>query len=227
MKPAAPTLLLLALALPATAPGQAPPKPDPAAARVVRVVDGDTIVVLLDGKQTTVRLLGVDTPETVAPGRPVEGFGKQATAFLRSQVEGRSVHLRYEPAARRLDRYGRTLAYVYTIPEGKLVNLAIVAGGYGHAYTAQPYSRIEEFRKAEREAREAGRGLWAATGSPPAEKPAAPKAEAGPATVYVTDTGNKYHREGCAYLAKSSHPRALAELPARYTACSKCEPPGR
>jgi endonuclease YncB( thermonuclease family) len=138
--PLAPWLLPLALAvaLARAAAGQGTPEPvlEPGpTCRVVRVVDGDTVVVQLDGRPTTIRLIGVDTPETVHPSKPVERYGKEASAFLRELVGGQSVRLEYEPAMKRLDRYGRTLAYLRTVPGDKLVDLAIVEGGYGHAVT--------------------------------------------------------------------------------------------
>jgi len=118
------------------------------------------VVVQLDGRPTTIRLIGVDTPETVHPSKPVERHGKEASAFLRELVGGQSVRLEYEPAMKRLDLYGRTLAYLRTVPGDKLVNLAIVEGGYGHAYTTYPFTLMERFRRAERDARQAKRGLW-------------------------------------------------------------------
>ena len=124
---------------------------------VARVIDGDTLV--LDGGER-VRLIGVDTPETVHPNKPVERFGKEASAFTRRQADGKKVRLEYDPGTGRKDRYGRTLAYIY-MPDGTLLNLEIIRRGYGHAYTRFPFSRMDEFRAAEREAREAGRGLWA------------------------------------------------------------------
>jgi micrococcal nuclease len=244
--------LALTVALGRVAAGQGTPgtvlKPGPTC-RVVRVVDGDTVVVQLDGRQTTIRLIGLDTPETVAPGRPVEGYGKEASAYPREMVGGKSVRLEYEPAMRRVDKFGRTLAYLWTVPDGKLVNLAIVEGGYGHAYTAFPFSMIERFRQAEREAREEERGLWgdglvkpddkSAMATPKVGAKVGPKAEAKPGakvddqtgpgttTVYVTTSGSKYHRADCRYLSKSSIPRTLADLPAKYAACSVCEPSSR
>lgn len=119
-----------------------------------RVVDGDTIV--LDGKEK-VRLIGVDTPETVHPSKPVEYFGKEASAFTKRVVEGKRVRLEYD--WERIDKYGRTLAYVY-LEDGTFVNLEIVRQGYGHAYTKYPFKYMEEFRQAERQARENNRGLW-------------------------------------------------------------------
>ncbi len=124
---------------------------------VVRVIDGDTLV--LDGGER-VRLIGVDTPETVHPNKPVERFGREASAFTKRQAEGKKVHLEYDSGTGRKDRYGRTLAYIY-LPGNTLLNLEIIRQGYGHAYTRFPFSKMEEFRAAEREAREEGRGLWA------------------------------------------------------------------
>ena len=128
-----------------------------AAQRVERVVDGDTIIV---GGVGRVRLIGVDTPESVDPRRPVEFFGKEAGAFTRRLVDGQRVRLEYD--WERTDRYGRTLAYVY-LPDGTFVNAEIIRRGYGHAYTRFPFKYVERFRQFEREARQAGRGLWGAT----------------------------------------------------------------
>ena len=124
---------------------------------VTRVIDGDTIVVEGVG---TVRLIGVDTPETVDPRRPVEYFGKEASDFTKQLATGKQVRLEFDRD--RADRYGRTLAYVYLQPEHFLLNAEIIRQGYGHAYTQFPVRMVEEFRALEREAREAGRGLWAA-----------------------------------------------------------------
>lgn len=121
---------------------------------VIRVVDGDTIV--LDGNEK-VRLIGVDTTESVHPSKPVEYFSKEASEFTRSMVEGKRVRLEYD--WQRTDKYGRTLAYIY-LEGGTFVNLEIVRQGYGHAYTKYPFKHMEEFRQAERQARENNRGLW-------------------------------------------------------------------
>jgi micrococcal nuclease len=128
----------------------------------VRVVDGDTL--LLDGGER-VRLIGVDTPETVRPDWPQERFGNEASAFTRRMAERKRVWLEYDPQVGRKDRYERTLAYVY-LPDGTLLNREIIRRGYGHVYTRFPFSRIREFKAAEREAREKGLGLWAGAPSP-------------------------------------------------------------
>ena len=136
-----------------------PPEPSPQLHSpqrfCVRVIDGDTIE--LDGGER-VRLLGVDTPETVDPRRPVQYFGKEASAFTRRMVEGKNVRLEEDQDTR--DRYGRTLAYVY-LQDGTFLNAEIVRQGYGHAYTRFPFRYEQRFVQLERESRENSRGLWA------------------------------------------------------------------
>jgi micrococcal nuclease len=122
---------------------------------VQRVIDGDTLQ--LD-TGTKVRLIGVDTPETKDPRKPIQHFGKEATAFTQRLVEGQRVRLAYDQ--QRQDKYGRTLAYVY-LEDGTFVNAEIIEQGYGFAYTRFPFKYLEEFRRLEREAREGKRGLWA------------------------------------------------------------------
>ncbi len=131
-------------------------------AAVIRIVDGDTIVVSLGpvagiGSTEKVRLIGVDTPEVVDPRRPVERFGAEASHYAREQLLGRPVWLAFEPRLR--DVYGRLLAYVF-LADGSCFNLQIVANGFGFAYTTYPFMFMADFREAERSARTRGRGLW-------------------------------------------------------------------
>jgi micrococcal nuclease len=123
---------------------------------VTRVVDGDTVIVSGYG---SVRLIGVDTPETVDPDEPVGCFGPEASAFTRQLLTARMVRLEFD--VDRTDRYGRTLAYLY-MEDGTLVNAQLILQGYGYAYTVFPFRYLDQFRTYEREAREAGRGLWSA-----------------------------------------------------------------
>ena len=128
-------------------------------ARVTRVVDGDTVEVLLDGRSEDVRYIGVDTPESVAPGQPVECFGKEASALNRRLVEGESV--RVVPGVERRDVYGRLLAYVYL--EGTFVNAELVRRGYARTLEIAPNTDFaERLRRLEQRAGNAGRGLWGA-----------------------------------------------------------------
>ena len=133
---------------------------------VVRVVDGDTIIVDIGGKNTTIRLIGLDTPETVDPRKPVQCFGREASAKAKQILSGSSVRLETDSSQDTYDKYGRTLAYVYfganSKPEGILVNEYMIVEGYGHEYTYHlPYKYQSEFKAAEKGAREAKRGLWA------------------------------------------------------------------
>jgi micrococcal nuclease len=131
---------------------------------VVRVVDGDTIRVRLGGTEERVRYIGVDTPETVKPGTPVQCFGKAASAFNARLVRTRTVRLVFD--AERRDRYGRLLAYVYREPDGLFVNAELVRRGYAQPLTIPPnVAHASEFRRLARSARRGGRGLWAACGA--------------------------------------------------------------
>jgi micrococcal nuclease len=134
--------------------GQRSPSSPAARSVVARVVDGDTIV-LRGGER--VRLIGVDTPEMNDPRPDVRALAVAAAAFVRATAERKAVRLEYDWERR--DRYGRTLAYVY-LEDGTFLNAEIIRQGYGFAYTRFPFRHLEEFRKLEREAREAGRGLW-------------------------------------------------------------------
>jgi micrococcal nuclease len=145
---------------------------------VVRVVDGDTLDTIINGRLERVRLIGIDTPETVHPSRPVECFGPQASTKVRKVLEGRRVWFERDRSQGDRDRYGRLLRYVHSPINGKNFNHALVAQGYAHEYTyATAYKYQASFRAAERHARAAGRGLWGAcstTSSKPTTKPRPP-----------------------------------------------------
>lgn len=126
-------------------------------ALVARVVDGDTVEARFGGEVVDVRLIGVDTPESVAPGQPVECYGLAASRFTTRELEGRRVRLELD--VERLDRFGRTLAYVWLGPE--LFNETLVRQGYAVVTTYPPNVRyVDRFLDAQREARSQGRGLW-------------------------------------------------------------------
>lgn len=151
-----------ALAPPTTAAQAQPAGEDTQQVSVTRVVDGDTIEVSPQVEGTAdVRLIGVDTPETVAPGEPVEPCGPEASAFTTEQLEGEDVTLEFDEE--RIDQYGRALAYVW-VPDlgGELFNETLLRQGYAEVDTFPPNDEYEErFVEAEREARDEGIGLWA------------------------------------------------------------------
>jgi micrococcal nuclease len=129
------------------------------AGRVVRVVDGDTVRVRLRDHTETVRYIGVDTPETVKPGEPVQCYGKLASDFNRRLVADREVELRF--GRERRDRYGRLLAYVYVQGRERSVSATLIARGYGRELTIPPNTAHERsFGRLERRAREHHVGLW-------------------------------------------------------------------
>lgn len=130
---------------------------------VLRVVDGDTVRVAVAGRSEPVRLIGVDTPETRDPRRPVQCYGPEASRTLGRLLAGRRVYLETDPTQARRDRYGRLLAYVWRAgPRPLLVEEALIAGGYGREYTyrASRYRYQARFRLLQQRARAARRGLW-------------------------------------------------------------------
>lgn len=122
---------------------------------VTSVVDGDTIKVTELG---TLRLIGIDTPETKDPRKPVQCFGVEASNRAKELLSGKKVYLEFDPA-NRIDKYGRTLAYVYR-EDGYFFNAEMVKDGYANSYTKYPHPKLEEFNKLAKEARENQKGLY-------------------------------------------------------------------
>jgi micrococcal nuclease len=128
---------------------------------VVRIVDGDTIIVRLDGQNRRLRYIGMDTPETVKPGSPIEWFGPEATTANRALVEGRTVVL--EKDVSETDYFGRLLRYVWLVDGDRwtLVDLELVARGFAQVETDPPDVKYaDRFVAAQRIARDGGIGLW-------------------------------------------------------------------
>ena len=133
---------------------------DTTLAQVVRVVDGDTIVVSQGEKQETVRLIGINTPETVDPRKPVECFGKEAKEYLKELLNGKKVRLENDPSQQERDRYGRLLRYIF-LEDKTFINQKLIEDGYAYEYTYDlPYQYQDAFKKAESNAKAANRGLW-------------------------------------------------------------------
>jgi endonuclease YncB( thermonuclease family) len=135
-----------------------PPR-DAVRAKVQRVSDGDTFVATVQGRRERVRVIGVDTPESVDPNRPDEPYGQEASDFAKHYLDGETVRLAGDAEPR--DRYGRMLAYVW-LEDGTFWNALLVAEGYAQQLTIPPnvtYAGL--FRQLAREARQHDRGLWA------------------------------------------------------------------
>ena len=160
MRRLAPLLLLIAVVVVLVARGKdEPSRTNLGRAQVLRVVDGDTIRVRLDGRTERVRYIGIDTPESVKPGTAVQCFAKRASAANAALVAGRNVRLVADVEQR--DRYGRLLAYVYREPDGAFVNARLVRDGYARTLTIAPnVAHARELADLARAARRAHRGLW-------------------------------------------------------------------
>ncbi|HEC87933.1 MAG TPA: nuclease [Thermoplasmata archaeon] len=124
---------------------------------VSRVIDGDTFET---SSGETVRLIGVDAPETKHPTKTVEYYGKEASEFTKKYLQGKTVQLKYDWQER--DKYGRLLAYVF-LEDGTFFNALLIKEGYAHAYLKYPFDEacMTYFKKLENDAREAKKGLWA------------------------------------------------------------------
>lgn len=127
---------------------------------VVKVVDGDTIDVMINGNTERLRLIGIDTPETVDPRKPVQCFGIEASNKAKSLLAGTRVALEQDASQDERDAYGRLLVYVF-LQDGTNFNHYMIAEGYAHEYTYRiPYKYQAEFKAAEAKARNSDKGLW-------------------------------------------------------------------
>lgn len=186
---------------------------------VVRIVDGDTFIARIDAQDVRIRLIGVDTPESVHPNKEVEHFALEASAFLKELLEGEKVFFIYDQnnsATNHKDRYDRVLAYSYRARDSLFVNAEIIRQGYGHAYSKYPFSRLEEFLKFERNARHQKLGLWADMDEYPAVSDS---------LVWFNAGSKKYHRESCRYTSDKSLSMSKNEAIAKdFLPCKVCKP---
>jgi micrococcal nuclease len=178
---------------------------------VVKVVDGDTFTIRMSGKNVTVRLIGLDTPEVVDPRKPVQCFGREASEKAKQTLHGTLVRVETDSSQGELDKYGRTLAYIFLADGSNFAEL-MIAEGYGHEYTYNiPYKYQKEFKEAERGAREEKKGLWAA-GACAEESARAPGPAATPALA-----NEAYECSRNAYNCSSFS--AQTEAQSAYEAC--------
>ncbi len=127
---------------------------------VTKVVDGDTFDIKLENQTVKVRMLGVDTPETVDPRKTVQCFGKEASNKTKELLLKHTVSLQTDPTQGITDKYDRLLAYVYR-DDGLFINEYLLKNGFAHEYTYNiPYTKQTEFKALEKEARESRAGLW-------------------------------------------------------------------
>lgn len=127
--------------------------------QISQFFDGDTVAVDMNGTPEKIRFIGVDTPETHDPRKAVQCFGRAAADFTKKLIGNQPVRLEADPLNTNRDRYNRLLRYIY-LSDGRLVNAEIIKQGYGFAYLSFPFTKAEQFRGYQSEAREAKRGLW-------------------------------------------------------------------
>ena len=140
--------------------------------QVTQVQDGDTFKVKIGRHIETVRMLGIDTPETVDPRKPVQCYGKEASEKTKSLLTGQQVYLKLNPNREEKDKYGRYLAYVFL--GNTFVNELLLREGHAREYTfGTPYQHQKEFRDIEKEEKKAAKGLWAACEAPEYKLPKA------------------------------------------------------
>ena len=126
---------------------------------VANFIDGDTLEVDMGGSVERIRFIGLDTPEKNHPQKPVQCFAKAASRHLEELIGNQPIRLEADPTNQNRDRYDRLLRYVY-LQDGTLLNAKQIEDGYGFAYTAFPFEKMDEFRALEEKARQAERGLW-------------------------------------------------------------------
>ena len=127
--------------------------------RIDHFVDGDTIAVKMNGAVETVRMIGVDTPETHRPNTPVQCYGPEAADYTKKVIGRGSVRLEADPLDTNRDRYDRLLRYVF-LPDGSLLETKLITEGYGFAYTLFPFEKKAEFQTYQDQAQAAHKGLW-------------------------------------------------------------------
>lgn len=178
--------------------------------KVVRVVDGDTINVEINGKVEPIRYIGIDTPETVDPRKPVQCFGVEASKKNKELVEGKMVRLEKDITDR--DKYNRLLRYVWL--DDTLINQALVEQGYAKSYSYPPDVKYQDkFVAAEKKAREDKLGLWTACTSETAPATVAPATQTSSSASdpsctikgNISASGEKiYHMQGCGSYSKTT-----------------------
>jgi len=230
------------------APVDAPPAPGPQdlskfpRAQVVRVIDGDKVLLRINGGERLCRLVGVDATEPAPPVKGAEPYGPEASRFTANLLAGEEVWVAANPLAAQFDDYQRLLAYLFRVPDGLFVNLELVRQGYARAYCVYPFAYSSQFQRSEAVAKAAGKGMWAKTAASTQDRAttvttattargSAPRPNTLAThrgmdkTVYITAKGKKYHAAGCRIIKRGATPITLGEALRRgLTPCAICRP---
>jgi endonuclease YncB( thermonuclease family) len=209
-----PPVVAPALAPAAQSPGLTRPADAEGPYRITDVVDGDTDRISVNGRSVKLRLIGIDTPETKHPSKPVQCFGEQASARAEQLLTGKTVWIEYDASQSRRDVYGRDLVYVW-MDSHTMFNEVMVAEGYAHEYTYdQPYRYQQQFRAAESKAHTAGLGLWSRkTCGGNTEQAAAGAVGDAPYVAPRTATPTPTYSDGQLYYSSCSKVRAAGKAP--------------
>ena len=184
---------------------------------VIKVIDGDTLSVNIDGQTEVLRLIGIDTQETVDPRKLVQCFGKEASNKAKELLSGKKVRLEADPTQGERDKYDRLLRYVF-LEDGTFFNKLMISQGYAHEYTYDiPYKYQTEFQQAETEARENKRGLWADetcagdTLTPIVPSKPEPDSEPVPALTPILDCDCSANNYNCSDFKTQTEAQAIYE----------------
>jgi micrococcal nuclease len=183
--------------------------------QVVRVLDANSLVVMVNGEMQTVRLIGVETPLAASGISKLARtrLSKESAQYLNTLLQGKAIYVEQEPGQPQMDDNGRALAYVYRAPDGLLVNQDMIAQGHGKASPQRNYSMFDAFQGEEQQAKAGKLGIWA--------DPAAPE----PETFLVLQGSKKYHRQGCRLVTKGATAITQADVKAKkLEPCLVCKP---
>ena len=199
---------------------------------IIRVVNGDTVIVRIDGKSHRIGLFGIQAPPRSKP------LGREARRFLDNLLKGETAYIEYPTEQPETDKFGRRPAYLYRAPDGLFVNLELVRQGYAQVAGELAFEHKELFEHYARKAKQHKKGQWGTSSHDRGQEadaiPAATdrnerdeQARSGEnAEFYVTPSGTRYHRADCYHLRKNRVPISLAEARRRgYKPCSHCKPP--
>lgn len=175
------------------------PKTGKQEAKVTRVIDGDTIEVSLNGKIETIRFIGVNTPETIDPRKPVECFGERASTVAKENLNGEIVWLEADPTQGERDKYSRLLRFVWTDDATVDFGKVMIATGFAYEYTYNTlYKYQAEYKQAQKEAEQGKKGLWADNACPTATtKPATQPTSAPTQSSGTTTSGGGACKYSC------------------------------
>ena len=188
------------------------PESPPPECKVINVIDCEMIALEYNGVPTAVKLLGVNAS------------GIKTKVFLNNLLLGECVWVKFDETGPKKDRNGRLLAYFYRTPEGLFVNQEIIRQGYGRTNSLLTFKHKEIFLKYEKRAKDVKKGIWSST-TTSSVLPTTTQQKSD-ITVYIANTGKKYHLSGCRSLKKSKIPISLNDAKRKgYEPCSICKPP--